>query len=66
MNKKIFSLILCLLTFSISVSAYELDSSVNKEIEQKYNSNKLNQDMKVDNNVKVKKTLSPATYPTSH
>ena len=65
MNKKIFSLILCLFAFSISVSAYELDSSVNKEIEQKYNSNKLNQDMKIDSNVKVKKTITNKSVPKS-
>lgn len=65
MNKKIFSLILCLLTFSISVPAFELDSSVNKEIEQKYDSNKLNQDMKINNNVKVKKTITNKSVPKS-
>lgn len=42
---------LCLLIVCISyipVLAYDLDTTVNKEIEQKYDSNKLNQDMKVN------------------
>ena len=47
MNKKLFLLTILFLNICLPVISYELDTSVNKEIEKKYESNKLNEDMKV-------------------
>lgn len=47
MNKKLFLLTILFLSICIPAKSYNLDTSVNKEIEKKYESNKLNEDMKV-------------------
>ena len=45
-----FLLLISLCLLCAPVSAYNLDTSVNSEIEQKYDANKLNKDMKVNQN----------------
>ena len=52
MYRFLLLILLCLLC--APVSAYNLDTSVNSEIEQKYDANKLNKDMKVNQNNGVK------------
>ena len=45
-----FLLLILLCIFCVPVFGYELDTSVNSQIEQKYDANKLNKDMKVNQN----------------
>lgn len=47
MSRKCIYFIIFFLFVCLPVSSYDIDTSVNKEIEQKYDSNKLNQDMKI-------------------
>lgn len=51
---------------SVKVSAYDLDTSVNSEIEQKYDSDKLNKDMGVNTSGQVRKSSkkAPKTTPS--
>lgn len=64
MNKKFILLIIFLLFIYPPVMSYDLDTSVNKEIEQKYDSNKLNQDMKIkQSGSKTSNKAVPKTTP---
>ena len=67
MNKKYYFVILFLILTPISVFAYNLDTSVNNEIEKKYDSNKLNQDMQIKqiSTQSKKQTLSNKSVPKS-
>lgn len=64
MYKKICALTIFFLFICLPVMSYDLDTSVNKEIEQKYNSNKLNQDMKAkQNSLKSSNKAVPKSTP---
>ena len=61
---KVFSLTLLILFLGcIPVLAYDLDTSVNSQIEQKYDSNKLNKDMKVNQASTNTNNKPPKTTP---
>ena len=56
-------LVILLCSLCIPVFAYNLDTSVNSEIEQKYDANKLNKDMKVNQNNQATKQISNKKPP---
>lgn len=62
MHKKL-SILLILMLFSVPVYGYELDTSVNSQIEKQYDSNKLNNDMKVNQSVTNSNNKPPKTTP---
>ena len=49
--------------FCVPALAYDLDTSVNSQIEQKYDSNKLNKDMKVNQTSTNTNSKPPKTTP---
>ena len=58
-----FILVILLCSLCIPVYSYNLDTSVNSEIEQKYDANKLNKDMKVNQNNQATKQISNKKPP---
>lgn len=62
MYKKLIFL-LVLIFFSVPAFGYELDTSVNSQIEKQYDSNKLNNDMKVNQTSSNSNTKPPKTTP---
>lgn len=62
MLKKIISVIIFSM-FCIPALAYDIDTSVNSQIEQKYDSNKLNKDMKVNQASTNTNNKPPKTTP---
>lgn len=63
MNKIFYLTLLILVYCCMPVFAYDLDTSVNSQIEQKYDSNKLNKDMKVNQTDTNLNNKPPKTTP---
>jgi len=60
---KTLSILFILIFVSVPVFGYELDTSVNSQIEKTYDSNKLNNDMKVNQTSSNTSTKPPKTTP---